>query len=66
MDSGIVSRAVSLQVRRTVISIGPGDLSLNASSKTADEYAFQDALGKSLELNFQDCSSRLSCVLPKL
>ncbi|CAB4309336.1 unnamed protein product [Prunus armeniaca] len=44
---------VESQVWPAVISTGPGTLSLNASYKTADEYAFQDALGKSLEEIFK-------------
>ncbi|EPS58535.1 hypothetical protein M569_16278, partial [Genlisea aurea] len=35
------------------ISNGPGNYPLNASFKTADEYAFQDAVGKSLEEIFR-------------
>ncbi|KAF2310235.1 hypothetical protein GH714_007353 [Hevea brasiliensis] len=37
------------QVWAAVISTGPDNYPLNASYKTADEYAFQDALGKTLE-----------------
>ncbi|KAL9248843.1 Fanconi anemia group J protein-like protein [Drosera capensis] len=37
------------QVLATVISKGPGDYPLNASYKTADAYAFQDAVGQILE-----------------
>ncbi|RYR73824.1 hypothetical protein Ahy_A02g008339 [Arachis hypogaea] len=33
----------------TVISTGPGNYPLNASYKAADGYAFQDAVGRSLE-----------------
>ncbi|XP_009362870.2 Fanconi anemia group J protein homolog isoform X1 [Pyrus x bretschneideri] len=44
---------VESQVWPAVISTGPGNLPLNASYKTADEYAFQDALGKSLEEIFK-------------
>ncbi|KAJ4702299.1 Fanconi anemia group J protein-like [Melia azedarach] len=40
---------VDSQVRTVVISTGPDNYPLNASYKTADGYAFQDALGKSLE-----------------
>ncbi|KAL2538076.1 RAD3-like DNA-binding helicase protein [Forsythia ovata] len=40
---------VDSQVWTAVISNGPGNYPLNASYKTADEYAFQDALGKSVE-----------------
>ncbi|XP_031739564.1 Fanconi anemia group J protein-like isoform X1 [Cucumis sativus] len=40
---------VESQVWPAIISIGPGNYPLNASYKTADGYAFQDALGKSLE-----------------
>ncbi|CAI9786498.1 unnamed protein product [Fraxinus pennsylvanica] len=40
---------VDSQVWASVISNGPGNYPLNASYKTADGYAFQDALGKSLE-----------------
>ncbi|XP_024169418.1 Fanconi anemia group J protein homolog [Rosa chinensis] len=44
---------VESQVWPTIISTGPGNVPLNASYKTADEYAFQDALGKSLEEIFK-------------
>ncbi|XP_065880332.1 uncharacterized protein [Euphorbia lathyris] len=37
------------QVWASIISTGPDNYPLNASYKTADEYAFQDALGKTLE-----------------
>ncbi|EEF52880.1 brca1 interacting protein helicase 1 brip1, putative [Ricinus communis] len=37
------------QVWAAVISTGPDNYPLNASYKTADEFAFQDALGKTLE-----------------
>ncbi|XP_057811886.1 uncharacterized protein LOC131026127 isoform X2 [Salvia miltiorrhiza] len=40
---------VDSQVWATVISNGPGNYRLNASYKTADDYAFQDAVGTSLE-----------------
>ncbi|KAK3232012.1 hypothetical protein Dsin_003893 [Dipteronia sinensis] len=40
---------VESQVWASVISTGPGNYPLNASYKTADVYAFQDSLGKSLE-----------------
>ncbi|XP_031254651.1 Fanconi anemia group J protein homolog [Pistacia vera] len=40
---------VESQVWAGVISTGPGNYPLNASYKTADGYAFQDALGKTLE-----------------
>ncbi|XP_015884086.1 uncharacterized protein LOC107419791 [Ziziphus jujuba] len=40
---------VNSQVWPAIISTGPGNFPLNASYKTADGYAFQDALGKSLE-----------------
>ncbi|KAI9200490.1 hypothetical protein LWI28_008889 [Acer negundo] len=40
---------VESQVWASVISTGPGNYPLNASYKTADGYAFQDSLGKSLE-----------------
>ncbi|RDX73613.1 Fanconi anemia group J protein-like protein, partial [Mucuna pruriens] len=36
-----------------IISTGPGNYPLNASYKTADGYAFQDAVGKSLEAIFK-------------
>ncbi|KAE8736190.1 hypothetical protein F3Y22_tig00000132pilonHSYRG00134 [Hibiscus syriacus] len=40
---------VKSQVWSAVISHGPGNCRLDASYKTADQCAFQDALGKSLE-----------------
>ncbi|CAK9325115.1 unnamed protein product [Citrullus colocynthis] len=40
---------VEAQVWPAIISTGPGNYPLNGSYKTADGYAFQDALGKSLE-----------------
>uniref|UniRef100_A0A9I9DEW8 Regulator of telomere elongation helicase 1 homolog n=1 Tax=Cucumis melo TaxID=3656 RepID=A0A9I9DEW8_CUCME len=40
---------VESQVWPAIISTGPGNHPLNGSYKTADGYAFQDALGKSLE-----------------
>ncbi|KAH6799841.1 RAD3-like DNA-binding helicase protein [Perilla frutescens var. hirtella] len=40
---------VDSQVWAAAISNGPGNYPLNASYKTADEYAFQDAVGTSLE-----------------
>ncbi|PSS31181.1 Fanconi anemia group J protein [Actinidia chinensis var. chinensis] len=40
---------VESQLWAAVISTGPGNYPLNASYKTADGYAFQDALGMSLE-----------------
>ncbi|WCJ44724.1 hypothetical protein M5689_025378 [Euphorbia peplus] len=40
---------IESQVWASVISTGPDNYPLNASYKTADEYAFQDALGKTLE-----------------
>ncbi|XWS24611.1 hypothetical protein CRYUN_Cryun28dG0117900 [Craigia yunnanensis] len=40
---------VKSQVWSAIISHGPGNYQLDASYKTADQYAFQDALGKSLE-----------------
>ncbi|XP_058098589.1 uncharacterized protein LOC131243331 isoform X2 [Magnolia sinica] len=40
---------VESQLWAAVISTGPGNCQLNASYKTADGYAFQDALGVSLE-----------------
>ncbi|XP_077246888.1 RAD3-like DNA-binding helicase protein isoform X2 [Tasmannia lanceolata] len=40
---------VESQLWAAVISNGPGNCPLNASYKTADGYAFQDALGASLE-----------------
>ncbi|KAK8580754.1 hypothetical protein V6N12_071007 [Hibiscus sabdariffa] len=44
---------VKSQVWSAVISHGPGNCQLDASYKTADQYAFQDALGKSLEEIFK-------------
>ncbi|XVE94397.1 hypothetical protein REPUB_Repub02eG0005200 [Reevesia pubescens] len=40
---------VKSQVWSAIISHGPGNYPMDASYKTADQYAFQDALGKSLE-----------------
>ncbi|KAM4130138.1 hypothetical protein ACJW30_01G078200 [Castanea mollissima] len=40
---------VESQVWSAIIPTGPGNYPLNASYKTADAYAFQDALGKALE-----------------
>ncbi|KAL5848005.1 hypothetical protein ACOSQ3_011529 [Xanthoceras sorbifolium] len=40
---------VESQVWAAAISTGPGNYPLNASYKTADGFAFQDSLGKSLE-----------------
>ncbi|XP_022769400.1 Fanconi anemia group J protein [Durio zibethinus] len=40
---------VKSQVWSAIISHGPGNYRLDASYKTTDQYAFQDALGKSLE-----------------
>ncbi|KZV58829.1 Fanconi anemia group J protein [Dorcoceras hygrometricum] len=40
---------VDSQVWAAAISHGPGNYPLNASYKTADEYAFQDEVGSSLE-----------------
>ncbi|XP_074286525.1 uncharacterized protein LOC141611789 isoform X1 [Silene latifolia] len=40
---------VESQVWASVISTGPRDYPLNASYRTADVFAFQDAVGKSLE-----------------
>ncbi|KAF5740961.1 Fanconi anemia group J protein isoform X2 [Tripterygium wilfordii] len=40
---------VESQVFTSIITTGLGNYPLNASYKTADGYAFQDALGKSLE-----------------
>ncbi|KAK4390047.1 putative pentatricopeptide repeat-containing protein [Sesamum angolense] len=40
---------VDSQVWAAAIANGPGNYPLNASYKTADEYAFQDAVGSSLE-----------------
>ncbi|XP_004301629.1 PREDICTED: Fanconi anemia group J protein homolog [Fragaria vesca subsp. vesca] len=44
---------VESQVWPAIISTGPHNVPLNSSYKTADEYAFQDALGKSLEEIFK-------------
>ncbi|KAH1095827.1 hypothetical protein GLYMA_14G223700v4 [Glycine max] len=44
---------VDSQVWPAIISTGPGNYPLNASYKTADGYAFQDAVGKSLEEIFK-------------
>ncbi|XP_022638315.1 Fanconi anemia group J protein homolog isoform X2 [Vigna radiata var. radiata] len=44
---------VDSQVWPAVISTGPDNYPLNASYKTADGYAFQDAVGKSLEEIFK-------------
>ncbi|KAJ7957983.1 Fanconi anemia group J protein-like protein [Quillaja saponaria] len=44
---------VDSQVWPAIISTSPSDYPLNASFKTADGYAFQDALGKSLEEIFK-------------
>lgn len=41
------------QVWPAIISTGPGNYPLNASYKTADVYAFQDAVGRSLEEIFK-------------
>ncbi|MED6206845.1 hypothetical protein PIB30_030513, partial [Stylosanthes scabra] len=40
---------IGSQVWPAIISTGPGNYPLNASYKTADGYAFQDAVGRSLE-----------------
>ncbi|KAL0361858.1 UNVERIFIED_CONTAM: Fanconi anemia group J protein, partial [Sesamum radiatum] len=40
---------VDSQVWAAAIANGPGNYPLNASYRTADEYAFQDAVGSSLE-----------------
>ncbi|KAL5557707.1 hypothetical protein UlMin_033918 [Ulmus minor] len=40
---------IESQVWSAIMSTGPSNFPLNASYKTADAYAFQDALGKSLE-----------------
>ncbi|XVE56290.1 hypothetical protein DITRI_Ditri03aG0226800 [Diplodiscus trichospermus] len=40
---------VKSQVWSAIITHGPGNYRMDASYKTADQYAFQDALGKSLE-----------------
>ncbi|CAN0927431.1 Fanconi anemia group J protein homolog [Linum grandiflorum] len=44
---------IKSQVWTAVISSGPGNYPLNASYKTASVFAFQDALGKSLEEIFK-------------
>ncbi|KMT19267.1 hypothetical protein BVRB_1g014480 isoform A [Beta vulgaris subsp. vulgaris] len=44
---------VESQVWASIISTGPHDYRLNASYKTADGYAFQDAVGKALEELFK-------------
>lgn len=44
---------VESQVWAAVISAGPDNYPLNASYKMADSYAFQDAVGKSLEEIFK-------------
>ncbi|KAE8715589.1 hypothetical protein F3Y22_tig00110163pilonHSYRG00265 [Hibiscus syriacus] len=44
---------VKSQVWSAVISHGPGNCRLDASYKTANQYAFQDSLGKSLEEIFK-------------
>ncbi|KAE9617276.1 putative RNA helicase [Lupinus albus] len=44
---------VDSQAWSAVISTGPGNYPLNASYKTADAYAFQDAVGRSLEEIFK-------------
>ncbi|XP_054795605.1 LOW QUALITY PROTEIN: uncharacterized protein LOC129301061, partial [Prosopis cineraria] len=44
---------VDSQVWPAVICTGPGNYPLNASYKTADVYAFQDAVGRSLEEIFK-------------
>ncbi|KAH9626953.1 hypothetical protein KSS87_005722 [Heliosperma pusillum] len=44
---------VESQVWSSVVSTGPRDYPLNASYKTADVFAFQDAVGKSLEELFR-------------
>ncbi|KAK7321841.1 hypothetical protein VNO77_32829 [Canavalia gladiata] len=44
---------VDSQAWPAIISTGPGNYPLNASYKTADGYAFQDAVGKSLEEIFK-------------
>ncbi|XP_004499955.1 uncharacterized protein [Cicer arietinum] len=44
---------VDSQVWPAIISTGPGNYPLNASYKTADGYAFQDAVGRSLEEIFK-------------
>ncbi|KAK8353945.1 hypothetical protein V6Z12_A05G191400 [Gossypium hirsutum] len=44
---------IKSQVWSAVISHGPDNYQLDASYKTADQYAFQDSLGKSLEEIFK-------------
>ncbi|KAK8646355.1 hypothetical protein V6N13_120144 [Hibiscus sabdariffa] len=44
---------IKSQVWSAIISHGPENYRLDASYKTADQYAFQDALGKSLEEIFK-------------
>ncbi|XP_050887551.1 uncharacterized protein LOC127092709 [Lathyrus oleraceus] len=44
---------IDSQVWPAIISTGPGNYPLNASYKTADAYAFQDAVGRSLEEIFK-------------
>ncbi|XP_021745170.1 Fanconi anemia group J protein homolog isoform X2 [Chenopodium quinoa] len=44
---------VESQVWASIISTGPHEYPLNASYKTADAYAFQDAVGKALEELFK-------------
>ncbi|XP_057517001.1 uncharacterized protein LOC130798140 isoform X2 [Amaranthus tricolor] len=44
---------IESQVWASVISMGPRNYPLNASYKTADVYAFQDAVGKALEELFK-------------
>ncbi|XP_028765231.1 Fanconi anemia group J protein homolog isoform X1 [Neltuma alba] len=44
---------VDSQVWPAIICTGPGNYPLNASYKTADGYAFQDAVGRSLEEIFK-------------
>ncbi|KAI4336693.1 hypothetical protein L6164_015186 [Bauhinia variegata] len=44
---------VNSQVWSAIISTGPGNYPLNASYKTADGYAFQDSVGRSLEEIFK-------------
>ncbi|PNY05673.1 fanconi anemia group J protein [Trifolium pratense] len=44
---------IDSQVLPAIIPTGPGNIPLNASYKTADGYAFQDAVGRSLEEIFK-------------
>lgn len=44
---------IESQVWASIISTGPHEYPLNASYKTADGYAFQDAVGKALEELFK-------------